>query len=118
MRPPVASWSQPPTKSVWRDKASVWGGGKPRVVAAHALARQQCRGNRCCGSTWHYEHACVSLPLLAAPPHRYYKRLLLPEMQLLHLVLEPSRLTWSHASSTLTINYAKPPALVAEVGVV
>lgn len=48
---------------------------------------------------------------------RYYKRLPLLEMQLLHLAAEPSRLSWSHSRSTLTIHYVKPPALLAEVSV-
>jgi hypothetical protein len=41
----------------------------------------------------------------------------MPEMQLLRLAVEPSRLSWDHADSThtLTIHYAKPPALLAEV---
>lgn len=50
---------------------------------------------------------------------RYHKRLkdklVLPEMQLLKLVLDPSRLSWSHQGSMLTLHYSKPPALLAEV---
>lgn len=46
---------------------------------------------------------------------KYYKRLPMPEMQLLGLVAEPSRVSWSHAGSTLTVHYSKPPALLAEV---
>jgi hypothetical protein len=40
----------------------------------------------------------------------------MPEMKLLQLVAEPSRLTWQHSAGTLTVNYAKPPALLAQVG--
>jgi hypothetical protein len=46
---------------------------------------------------------------------RYYKRLEMPEMRLLQLVADPSRLSWSHSNATLTVNYSKPPALIAEV---
>lgn len=47
--------------------------------------------------------------------HRYYKRLEMPEMRLLQLVADPSRLSWSHGNATLTVHYSKPPALIAEV---
>jgi hypothetical protein len=40
----------------------------------------------------------------------------MPEMQLLQLAVEPSRLSWSHNNSVLQVHYAKPPALLAEVG--
>lgn len=46
---------------------------------------------------------------------RYYKRLDMPEMALLQLVGEPSRLSWQHTAGTLTVFYSKPPALIAEV---
>lgn len=52
------------------------------------------------------------------PPYlgcRYYKRLEMPEMQLLQLAAEPSRLSWSHRDGVLQVHYAKPPALLAEV---
>jgi hypothetical protein len=47
---------------------------------------------------------------------RYYKRLEMPEMQLLQLAVEPSRVSWSHSNGVLQVHYAKPPALLAEVG--
>lgn len=37
-------------------------------------------------------------------------------MQLLQLAVEPSRLSWSHNNGVLQVHYAKPPALLAEVG--
>lgn len=39
----------------------------------------------------------------------------MPEMQLLGLALDPSRLAWEHGGATLTVRYTKPPALLAEV---
>lgn len=51
----------------------------------------------------------------ATGTHRYYKKLDMPEMKLLQLVAEPSRLQWQHSAGTLTVHYAKPPALLAQV---
>ena len=52
---------------------------------------------------------------LRVVPVRYFKRLEMPEMHLLQLVAEPSRLSWDHNGATLTVHYSKPPALLAEV---
>ena len=56
---------------------------------------------------------CVS----TCSARRYYKRLGMPEMQLLQLAAEESRLSWNHdpTKGVLEVHYAKPPALLAEV---
>lgn len=68
-------------------------------------------------STQSLIEGCATVCVSACSARRYYKRLGMPEMQLLQLAAEESRLSWSHDSSrgVLEVHYAKPPALLAEV---
>ncbi|CAG9463068.1 unnamed protein product [Pedinophyceae sp. YPF-701] len=43
---------------------------------------------------------------------KYYKRFAIPDLDLLQLPLEQSRVQWEWANSTLVISYAKPRAVV------
>jgi protein DPCD len=44
---------------------------------------------------------------------RYYKRIDVPELATLKLILETSRLKWQHANNTLVVSYGKPPEVRA-----
>lgn len=45
--------------------------------------------------------------------HRYFKRLDLPEMEVLGQRLEEGRVKWQYANNTLVISYTKPEAVRA-----
>jgi hypothetical protein len=46
---------------------------------------------------------------------RYFKRIEVPELELLHLPAEQHLLTWTHAHNTLIIAYTKPEELLEAV---
>lgn len=43
---------------------------------------------------------------------KYFKKLNIPELDVLQLPVEPSRLQWHHANSTLVVSYNKPPMVL------
>lgn len=61
--------------------------------------------------------SCVALhcAALCVTARRYFKRISVPELELVGLPLAAAALTWSHAHATLVVSYAKPAQVLAQV---
>lgn len=42
---------------------------------------------------------------------RYFKKIHVPELEILELAIDEQRLHWQHSNNTLVITYSKPPAV-------
>nr|XP_048295079.1 protein DPCD isoform X4 [Myodes glareolus] len=70
-------------------------------------------------SEWHGGYLFPLFPCLVgvclAPPHRYYKKFSIPDLDRHQLPLDDSALSFAHANCTLIISYQKPKeVMVAE----